>query len=49
MSESSTSVRINHSTWRRLHERKEPGESHDDVITDLLDQVENADDANAEN
>lgn len=36
--EGSTTVRINRDTWQRLHDRKGPGESHDDVITELLDK-----------
>lgn len=42
-----TSIRIRKSTWRQLHERKEPGDSFDDVIADLLDDAQEP--ATAEN
>jgi hypothetical protein len=34
-----TSIRVSKSTWRSLHERKEPGDSMDDVLAELLDAV----------
>ena len=34
-----TSIRVSKSTWRSLHERKEPGDSMDDVLAALLDAV----------
>lgn len=40
METDSTTIRIQRETWQRLHDRKGPGESHDDVIADLLDQAE---------
>lgn len=40
-----TTIRVKADTWRRLHRRKEPGDTMDGVITDLLneanEQVEN--------
>lgn len=35
-----TSIRIKRDTWRRLHERKGPGESFDEVLNDVLDRAE---------
>jgi predicted CopG family antitoxin len=35
-----TNVRVKIETWQRLNSRKRPGDSFDDVITDLLDQAE---------
>jgi hypothetical protein len=43
-----TSIRIHRSTWKRLHDRKEPGTSFDDILTDLLDEVESRESADAE-
>jgi predicted CopG family antitoxin len=37
---SDTTIRVKQETWRGLHERKEPGDSMDDVIRDLLDSAE---------
>ncbi|WP_143040885.1 DUF7557 family protein [Halopenitus malekzadehii] len=31
-----TTIRISRDTWKRLTSLKEPGDSHDDVINDLL-------------
>lgn len=36
----STTIQINEDTWRRLHNRKNPGDSFDDIITYLLDEQE---------
>lgn len=33
-----TNIRIKKGTWRHLHEMKDPGESFDDVIQELLDE-----------
>ncbi|MFW5918528.1 MAG: DUF7557 family protein [Haloferacaceae archaeon] len=33
-------IRIKRDTWKRLHALKEPGDSFDDVITDLLEEAE---------
>jgi len=39
-----TSIRIKKDTWRRLRHRKGPGESFDDVLTEILDEfAENVD------
>lgn len=35
-----TTVNVSEETWRRLMLRKNPGDSFDDVITDLLDKVD---------
>jgi len=35
-----TTIRVQRSTWRELHERKEPGDSMDDVLSSLLDEIE---------
>lgn len=42
MAEERTSVSVYASTWERLNERKERGESMDDVINELLDIAEEA-------
>lgn len=33
-------VDLSESTWKRLTQRKEPGDSFDDVVTGLLNDVE---------
>lgn len=40
MGDDSTTIRISRDTWQRLHDRKEPGMSHDDVISTLLDEAD---------
>jgi predicted CopG family antitoxin len=40
MSEDRTNVQVTTETWKRLHMRKEPGDSFDDVISELLDIAE---------
>jgi len=35
-----TSIQVRNETWKRLTLRKEPGDTFDDVITDLLDKAE---------
>ena len=35
-----TTIRVKEDTWRRLHRRKEPGMSFDDVLTEMLDEVD---------
>jgi len=35
-----TTLRVSRSTWRQLHERKEPGDSMDDVLSELIDEIE---------
>lgn len=32
-----TTIEVKRETWRKLHMRKGPGDSFDDVITDLLE------------
>jgi predicted CopG family antitoxin len=39
-------IRIKRDTWKRLHNRKEPNDSHDDVIRRLLDEYEQTDEGN---
>lgn len=34
-----TTIQISTETWRELNRRKEPGQSFDDVIQDLLARV----------
>lgn len=33
-------IRVTDETWQRLNTRKTPGDTFDDVIMDLLDEVE---------
>jgi len=40
-----TTVRVHRSTWRQLHERKDPGDSMDDVLAELLDEVGHQEDS----
>lgn len=40
MSEDTTTVSVSTETWKRLHMRKGPGDSFDDVISELLDLAE---------
>ncbi|MEY7850277.1 hypothetical protein AB7C87_13880 [Natrarchaeobius sp. A-rgal3] len=40
MSDETTTVTVSKKTWKRLTMRKEPGDSFDDVISDLLDTAE---------
>ena len=35
-----TSIRVRKSTWRQLHRMKEPGDSMDDVLRELLENRE---------
>jgi len=35
-----TTIRVTRDTWKRLTSLKEPGDSHDDVIRELLDERE---------
>lgn len=44
MDEERTSVSVYAGTWERLNERKDRGDSMDDVITELLDIAEEAED-----
>lgn len=46
MSDDDVNIRIKQDTWKRLHNRKGPGDSFDRVIRDLLNQVEEADEGN---
>lgn len=39
MAEDITTITIKKETWRRLHRLKEPGDSFDDVVTNLLDEA----------
>lgn len=36
--EADTHIRVTEETWKRLNQRKGPGDSFDDVITRLLDE-----------
>ncbi|MDF9747029.1 DUF7557 family protein [Natrinema salsiterrestre] len=40
MADETTTVTVSTETWKRLTLRKDPGDSFDDVITELLDEVE---------
>lgn len=40
MAEDSTSIQVERDTWKELMMRKEPGDTFDDVIRDLLEQAE---------
>lgn len=40
MADDRTSVEVHRDTWKRLMMRKEPGDTFNDVISDLLDEVE---------
>ena len=42
MGDDDTSIRVSRETWRRLHERKEPGVSHDEIISRLLDEADSS-------
>ena len=37
-----TTVKVSTDTWKRLNQRKEPGDSFDEVISKLLDEVESS-------
>ncbi|ELY86884.1 hypothetical protein C485_08207 [Natrinema altunense JCM 12890] len=43
MADETTTVTVSTETWKRLTLRKDPGDSFDDVITELLDEVEEGD------
>lgn len=43
-----THVRVTEETWKRLNRRKGPGDSLNDVIGDILDEVEAAEAAGSE-
>lgn len=38
----SPAVKVSEETWRRLNARKEPGDTFDDVVQDLLEQSDEA-------
>ena len=40
MPDDDVNIRIKRDTWRRLHNRKGPGDSFDDVIRRLLDEAD---------
>ncbi|WP_460918545.1 DUF7557 family protein [Salinarchaeum chitinilyticum] len=40
MADDKTNIEVRRETWKRLTMRKEPGDSFDDVIQDLLDELE---------
>jgi len=48
MGDGDTTIRISRDTWQRLHDRKQPGMSHDDVISGLLDQADSTSEVTAE-
>jgi predicted CopG family antitoxin len=48
MSTDRTTVNVKNETWKRLMLRKEPGDSFDDVIQSLLDDVEDCEDENGQ-
>jgi predicted CopG family antitoxin len=35
-----TTIKIQDTTWKRLNSRKDPGESFDEVVVQLLNDVE---------
>lgn len=35
-----TTIEVTDGTWKRLHQRKERGQSFNDVLEDLLDEAE---------
>jgi predicted CopG family antitoxin len=41
-------VRVYRDTWEQLHELKDPGETMDDVVSDLLDDSGESDEKTAE-
>jgi predicted CopG family antitoxin len=46
MADDVTTVKVKEETWKRLNARKTPGKSFDDIISELLDEVEEADEGN---
>lgn len=40
MAEETTTVTVSKDTWKELHLRKDPGDSFDDVIRDLLEEAD---------
>ena len=40
MSDDITTIQVSAETWRRLNQRKGPGDTFDEVITELLDAAE---------
>jgi len=36
----SKTIRVKRDTWRDLHEEKDPGDTFDDVIQDLMSEAE---------
>ena len=40
MPDTDTTIRIKRDTWRRLRDRKGPGESFDEVLTEILDDAD---------
>lgn len=40
MADDDVNIRIKRATWKRLHALKEPGDSFDDVISNLLDEAD---------
>jgi predicted CopG family antitoxin len=35
-----TTIRLKRDTWKRLHAMKEPGDTFDDVLNDVLDKAD---------
>lgn len=35
-----TNIKLDDETWKRLNQRKEPGDTFDDVVVRLLDKTE---------
>ena len=44
MGDDDVNIRIKRDTWKRLHGRKEPNDSFDDVIRRALDRLEELED-----
>lgn len=40
MTEDDVNIRIKRDTWKRLHNRKEPGDSFNDVLQRLIEESE---------
>jgi len=44
--EADNHIRVTDDTWSRLNSRKRPGDSFDDVIQRLLDEIDEAEEGN---
>lgn len=39
MGDDDTTIRVKRDTWQELHRLKSPGDSMDDVLSDLIDET----------